>query len=139
MIRSRGIRISATGLSPPPGSLVRARRMAAAEAPVQRTDHGRPLEEAARNEQRLRGSDVQAREQDAVAVLAALGDDLREQVELRKRVLERQPEHPEPPLLLRSGRTRSWAAKPCEKRVRAPVDVAPPGDQDLLDPRERRR
>ena len=139
IIRSRGIRISATGLSPPPGSLVRARRIAPPSPAVQRADHRRALEEPAREQQRLGRRDVEPGEQHAVAVLAALGDDLGEEVELGERVLEAQPEHPEPALLLRRRRGRPRAAQPAQEGRRPPAHVAPAGDQVLLDPRQRGR
>ena len=139
IIRSRGIRIRATGLSPPPGSLSPRAADGAAQPAVQRADHRRPLEEPARHEQRLGRRDVEPGEQDAVAVLAALRDDLGEEVELGQRVLEAQPQHPEPALLLRRRRRRPRAAQPAQEGLRPPAHVAPAGDQVLLDPRQRGR
>ena len=127
-------RVVAAAGQPGPGPADRA-----AEPAVQRADDRRPVEEPARQEQRLGGRDVEAGQQHPVVVLAALGDHLGEQVELRQRVLEAQPQHPEPALLLGRRRGRARAAQPAQERLRPPVHLAPAGDQVLLDPRQRGR
>ena len=112
----QGDRVVAAARQPGPGPAD-----GAAQPPVQRADHRRPLEEPARHQQRLGGRDVQPGQQDPVVVLAALGDDLGEQVELGQRVLEAQPQHPEPALLLgrRGAGARALAASAGTPRARS--------------------
>ena len=73
IIRSRGIRMSATGLSPPPGSLVRARRMAPPSPRCSEQTTGGPSKNLPGTQQRLGRRDVEPGEQDAVVVSRCAG------------------------------------------------------------------
>src|SRR5262249_54449696 len=101
-------------------------------APVQITDHGRGFV-VVRQRQGVRRDDVETRQPDAVLILAALGYDLIEEVELRQNGVEPQPEENEAPLDVFRGGLPALSVQPAQKVLHPLLQLAPPFGEKMLD------
>src|SRR4051794_35959870 len=99
-----------------------------AEPTMQRAQDRWALERSPREQQRLGGRDVESGEQHTGTGLAALRDHLREEVELRQRVLELQAQHPVATLLFRRWRDRALATQPSKETLGRLAHHAPAED-----------
>ena len=105
---------------------------------MQVADHGRGTEVPARQVERVLRRDVQARQPQPGLVLAPLGDRVGEQVEMRQRQVEPQPQEREAPLLfggMRAGASSLQSPDVAEELTPQPP---PPADQVTLDAHLRR-
>ena len=102
-------------------------------------DHLRWLEVRARQPQRVRGEDVKPRQPDTRLTLAALGDHLREEIELGERVIETHPNDRETPLHLGCGRAAGFALEPSQVSACLLAQLVAAADEKALDGDQRGR